>query len=407
MCVPVAGDFVPASDKLACEIGITLDRHPQEEERHASTQLVGESKDRLGLTFQCGSAPVPVGEPEAAVDELVPVLEVDAEQHLGHGANSKIEPLARLVPTVVVVALLGATAAAFAFSERLKLEDSPIRSTKIDRLFSPVCRPCRPEAREAEIRFRLGVEDHVIVDVVDRSGAPVRKALLSARLRPGAIRVSWDGRDERGRVVGEGLYRVRVTLDGEDRTLEFPDEIRVDSTAPSIEAIDVHPRVFSPDGDRRSDRVAVSYRFGEQAYAVLYLDGRRLSRSFRRRPVGTTHWYARRNGRPLPPGTHRLALAAQDVAGNMSPSTREFTVRVRYVELARERYRVRSTQMFRVRVSTDASRLTYTIGRRTVRLDERRSIRRFWVRAPQRPGRYLLTVRVSGRLDRALVIVRR
>jgi hypothetical protein len=39
----------------------------------------------------------------------------------------------------------------------------------------------------------------------------------------------------------------------------------------------------------------------------------------------------------------------------MSPSTRRFEVRVRFIELARTRYRVRPGARFRVRVSTDAT----------------------------------------------------
>lgn len=303
---------------------------------------------------------------------------------------------------MLVVALLAATAVAFAFSERLKLEDSPIYSASTDSLFSPVCKACKPQAREAEIRFRLRTEEDVRVDIVDRGGTVVRERLVSARYRPGALRFSWDGRDEQGNVVPDGSYRVRVGLSSMDRTLEFPGEIQVDSTPPAIEDIDVQPRKISPDGDRRSDRASVSYRFDEPAYAVLYVDGKRgPGRSNRARTSGALDWYARGARR----GTHRLALAAQDPAGNLSPSTIEFPVRVRFVELSRKRYRVQRTGMFRVRVSTDATELTYTIGRRTVRLEERRAIRAFWVRAPATLGRLVLTVRAGGHRAQAIVIV--
>lgn len=305
---------------------------------------------------------------------------------------------------MLVVALLAATAVAFVFSEQKKLEDSPIYSASTDALFSPVCTACRPDAREAEIRFRLRTEEDVQVDIVDRDGAPVREKLVSARYRPGALRFSWDGRDERGRVVPDGSYRVRVALSSFDRALEFPGEIQVDSTPPVIEEIDVQPRAISPDGDRRSDRAAVSYRFGEPAYAVLYVDGKRLpGRSFRRRPIGVLQWYARGVRR----GPHRLALAAQDPAGNLSPSTREFTVRVRYVELARTRYRARPGALLRVRVSTDATTLRYTLGPSNGIVRAERGIRRFAVRAPALPGRYLLTVRVGQHRAQAIVVVAR
>jgi hypothetical protein len=182
-----------------------------------------------------------------------------------------------------------------------------------------------------------------------------------------------------------------------------PQEVRVDGTAPTIEEVDVRPRVISPDGDFRSDRAAVSYRFGEPAYAVLFVNGkRRAGRSFRRRPVGVLHWYAR----GLRPGTYRLALAAQDPSGNQSPSTREFSVRLRYVELGRRRYVVRPGARFRVRVSTDGTSLSYRLGAEQAFITSERPQRVLRLRAPRRPGRYVLTVTVRGHRAQATVIVR-
>jgi hypothetical protein len=309
-----------------------------------------------------------------------------------------------LAPTVLVATLLAATAAAFAFAQRAKLEDSPIQNILLERrLVSPICTACSPAAREVPVRMRLLKEDHVTVDIVDLSGTPVRERVFAGRYTPRSLRFSWDGRDGGGRVVADGLYRLRVTLADEGRTLEVPEEIRVDGTAPTIEEVEVAPKVISPDGDRRSDRASISYRFGEPAYAVLFVNGKRQpGRSNRRRPSGKLDWYAR--GRP--PGTYRLALAAQDPSGNQSPSTRAFEVRVRFVELARSRFVVRPTAMFRVRVSTDSTRVTYTLAGRTLTVGASRPIRSFWVRAPGRPGRYRLIVRVGDRQARATVVVR-
>jgi hypothetical protein len=316
----------------------------------------------------------------------------------------RIGLVARLAPIVLVVALLAATAAAFAFAQRAKLEESPIQGIRFERrLLSPVCTACDPSAREVPVRFRLLNEDHVTVDIVAANDSIVREQLLSGRYAPRSVLFSWDGRDGRGRVVADGLYRLRITLADEGRTLEVPEEIRVDGTAPTIEKVEVRPRVISPDGDRRSDRASVSYRFGEPAYAVLYVDGnRRPGSSFRKRPAGVLQWY----GRGLRPGMHRLALAAQDPAGNMSPSTREFEVQVRYVELGRRRYLVRPGARFNVRVSTDSTIFGITLGpfARTVLAE--RPIRRVLVTAPSRAGRYVLTVRVGKHRAQALVVVR-
>lgn len=305
---------------------------------------------------------------------------------------------------MLVVLLLAATAAAFAFAQRAKLEESPIQGIRFERrLLSPVCTACEPSAREVPIRFRLLNADHVTVDIVDAKGSIVRAKLLSGRYEPRSVLFSWDGRDGQGGVVPDGLYRLRIALEDEGRTLEVPQEIRVDGTPPAIEKVEVRPRVISPDGDRRSDRTSISYRFSEPAYAVLYVDGkRRPGSSFRKRPAGVLQWY----GRGLRPGTHRLALAAQDPAGNMSPSTRAFEVQVRYVELGRRRYVVRPGARFNVRISTDARSLSYRIGKLHAFVNRERAVRRFSVLAPPRPGRYVLTVRVGDRRAQALVVVR-
>jgi hypothetical protein len=318
----------------------------------------------------------------------------------------------KLLPIVLVVGLLGATAAAFAVTERLKLEDSPILNTRLDQLVSPVCTACKRNAKEARIAFRLRREDDLSIDIVDRDGQAVRDNLVSGHFIPRFLEFSWDGRDGRGRVVPDGLYRVRVTLEDENRTLEFPNEISVDATAPSIEDIAVRPRVFSPDGDGRADQVNLLYRFSEGAYPMLYVDGRRLGAAgFRKRPVGVRQWYGLQDGRGLLPGEYRLALAAKDDVGNLSPSTREFTVRIRYVELRQSRYVVKAGSRVRLRVSTDAPSVRYRlIGRGRVfegRVRARRGVRAVVLRAPNTPGRYLLTVRANGHVDRAVFLVRR
>jgi hypothetical protein len=317
----------------------------------------------------------------------------------------------KLLPIVLVVALLAATAAAFAVTERLKLEDSPIVRTRLDPVVSPVCALCPPAAREAQIRFRLRKEDDLTVDIVDADGKVVRENLVSGRYRPASLLFSWDGRADGGRLVADGAYRVRITLEGEDRTLEFPNEIRVDATAPAILDIKVRPVVFSPDGDGHADQANVQYRFNEAAYPVLYVDGTRQPPA-RKRVGGVRQWYALKNGHGLPPGEHRLALAAADEVGNLSPSTRAFTVRIRYVELRKSRYVVLAGSRVRLRISTDAQVVRYQLAGRGRRFEgrvraRRRSVRALVLRVPQVPGRYVLTARANGRLDRAVLIVRR
>jgi hypothetical protein len=155
--------------------------------------------------------------------------------------------------------------------------------------------------------------------------------------------------------------------------------------------------VFSPDGDGRADRVDVRYRLGESAWAILYVNGKRVGVSGRRKPVGVYPWY----GRGKKPGEYRLALAAQDRAGNIADSTREFTVRLRYVQLFKTRFTPRAGRTLRVRVSSDAKRLTWRLGGRSG--TGRPPLLRIPV--PAQPGRYTLTVIANGHRARATVVV--
>lgn len=307
--------------------------------------------------------------------------------------------MARHALTLLVAGVLVATATAFAVTERLKLEDSPVLATHIDGLFSPVCTKCPAESRSAEIRFRLRREESITLDIADSSGAIIRRGIGRGVFGQASHVFAWDGRDDSGRVVADGLYKAELTLEDENRTFEFPKEIRVDTTPPTIEVTRPPRPVFSPDGDGRFDSVDIRYRFSEPAYSRLYVDGRLLQApSGRRRASGARQWY----GRSASPGDHRLALTAQDLAGNVAPSTREFTVRIRYVELPKRRYVV-SGRTLRLRVSTDVKRLQWRLGGRggTVRK------RVFTIPVPSRAGRYPLTVTANGRSARATVVVRR
>jgi FlgD Ig-like domain len=297
--------------------------------------------------------------------------------------------LKRLAPTILVAALLVATATAFAVTEHLKLEDSPVINTRFPALFSP-------RLAEERIGFRLRREEEISLAIADANGKVVKQAVGSGVFGQAFHQFAWDGRDDSGRIVPDGTYRVQLTLKDENRTIEFPRTITVDSTPPTIE-VGLRHQVFSPDGDGRADRVDIRYGFGEPAWGILYVNGKRVGRTYRKRPTGVYPWY----GKGKKPGEYRLALAAQDLAGNVAPSTREFTVRLRYVQLFRKRFTPRAGRTLRVRVSADAKRLTWRLG--SGRGTGKPPVLRIPV--PSQPGRYTLTVRANGHRARATVVV--
>jgi hypothetical protein len=294
--------------------------------------------------------------------------------------------------------LLGGTAAAFAVTQGLKIEPSPILAPRIDKVFSPVC-DC--DTRLAGIRFRLRKPDRVRLDIVDGNGDVVRELVPGRRLRRGTVTYTWNGRDDQGRFVDEGVYKPRVHLADQHRTIDLPNEMRVDTTAPRIALVSVAPRSFSPDGDGRRDRVVVAYQTSEPAHGVLLVDGTRVVFTRKQQQRSTLDWNGRVRGKVLAPGVHRLQLAAEDRAGNLSDVGEPFDVVLRYVSLARDRIEAKAGTRFGVRVSADAPvqwRLRAREGTAKPGL--------LVVRAPARAGRYTLVVRAGDHAVRAAVIVR-
>lgn len=304
----------------------------------------------------------------------------------------------RLPQTLIVLALLGATAAAFAVTERLKLERSPITGTKVDRVFSPVCECARDVAVVSFVLRRAG---KVTMDMLDGDGKRVRRLVQDREEQRGRVSYTWDGRDDSERIVEEGVYRPRVELDEHGRTIVLPNPIRVDTTAPRIRFLRARPQVFSPDGDGRRDRLTARYETNELSRAMMLVDGRRRVLSKFRSTEGQLVWFGRVSGRPVPPGTYEIRLRAFDRAGNRSSSRRVIPVVVRYIELTRDRIEVVAGRRFSVGVLTDA--LSYRwlfagergIGRRNTLV----------LRAPETPGTYTVYVSLRGRFADSTEIV--
>jgi hypothetical protein len=306
--------------------------------------------------------------------------------------------VARLPQTLIVLALLAATAAAFAVAERLKLERSPITGTRVDRVFSPVCECARDLA---VISFVLRKRGSVTLDLIDGDGRRVRRLVRDRDEQRGRVSYTWDGRNDADRVVEDGVYRPRVLLREHGRTIVLPNPMRVDTRAPRIKLLRAFPQVFSPDGDGRRDRLVARYEIDEPARAMMLVDGRRRVLSKFRETEGELIWFGRVDGRRVRPGTYEIRLRAFDRAGNRASSRRVVPVVVRYIQLVRDPIEVVAGKRFSVGVSTDALSYRWVfggekgIGRRRVLV----------LRAPETPGEYRLYVSVRGRADSAEVLV--
>ena len=305
-------------------------------------------------------------------------------------SDSLARGLPRLLSTLLVLGLLGGTAAAFAVTERLKLVPSPIVAPKVTAAVSPVC-DCPTD--EARIRFGLRDADRLTVTVIDADNRPVLTIADDERFAAGPVEFVWDGRG-----APEGVYRIRVHLADARRTIDIPNEMRLDTTPPELDVESIAPRVFSPDGDRNRDFVRVRFRLSERSRLVLAADGKDVVRSTPRRAgEGKLEWY----GRGASEGPHSLVIVAHDLAGNRSTETRTF-VRIRFIELVRRQLGVPPGVRFGVGVSTDAGRYRWRLGSRT----GSSGARTLTLLSPARPGRYTLTVSYDGHRDAIPVFVR-
>ncbi len=308
---------------------------------------------------------------------------------------------------MLVLLLLVATTAAFAVTEALKLQRSPVTAPRFDRLFSPTC-VC--ETGTARLAFRLREPATIGAVIVGEDDDPVRTLARSARQREGPVAFEWDGRDDRGDVVPDGRYRLRIELEEDGRVIVIPTGVRVDTREPEVELVRIRSRGLSPDGDNRNDRLRIRYTATERSRPLVFVDGTAVFTGAIR-PPGTSRvvWGGKRARRLTRLGAHTVWIRVQDAAGNLSEPTTPFRVRVRYIELARQVYRVREGGVLRFRVVTDGT-YSWALLRRGARVSggvETRRVVAVRLRAAHAfgPGRYILRVAARGRRDRAVVHV--
>jgi hypothetical protein len=317
--------------------------------------------------------------------------------------------LRRVAVTGLVLGLLAATTVAFAVTEALKLERSPITRVRASGVVAPTCGCSHAVARLA---FRLRRADTLDLVMVDVEDDPVRTLAVGSRRTSGRVVLRWDGRDDDGTVVPDGSYRLRVHLAHDRRTILVPNAVRVDTEPPAVELIGLKPRRISPDGDGRADATTITFRVSERARPLVLVDGAVVHVG---KPVraGTREvvWDGKRGHRPLGAGAHSLALAARDTAGNVSSPTESVTFRIRYLRLRESTVRARRG-FLRVHVLTDARAYEWELfrrgkpGRPLVAAGPRRpgpALLR--LPAKVRPGRYVLRVTANGHSDDAVVIV--
>jgi hypothetical protein len=223
---------------------------------------------------------------------------------------------------VLLLALLAGTTTAFALTEALKLEKSPVSRPRFKAVFSPTC-ACPQET--ARLAVRLRDADTIDAVIVDDDGNPVRTLASRERHTPGRTVFRWDGRDDRGGIVPDGTYRLRLHFAEADRTILIPDTVRVDTRPPTIQLVSLEPRRL----ERGGEGATIVVRLAERARPLLLANGELILRA----PVGDPGrvqltWDGTVEGHPLSRGRYALTLEAEDRAGNVSAPTEVVIVRI-------------------------------------------------------------------------------
>jgi flagellar hook assembly protein FlgD len=304
--------------------------------------------------------------------------------------------VARLLSTALLLTLLFGSAAAFALTEGLKLEKTPVFGTSVDKVFSPQSED--RDKQEAKIAFKLRRPERLTV-WIERDGERVRTIVPGKRYPKGPVSLVWDGFSDSGRLLGDGDYQPVVRLS--HQTIRLPNEIHLDLRPPSIQVKHPLHGVISPDGDGRSDVFRVPYKLTEPAHAILLVNGGRVIFTLSQKQEGELSWNGKLDGRSARPGNYLLSAQAEDTAGNASKAQPFAIVQVRFVALGRKRVLAKPGTQFAIRVSTDAPTVRWVLGGRTG-TGPRGTLR---LTAPRKPGVYTLYVSANGHAAKAAVIV--
>jgi hypothetical protein len=131
---------------------------------------------------------------------------------------------------VVFALLVVATAAAFAYAQRVKrdplLVDRVGIGAKKSNAFAPPC-------ERIKLKFRTTTSNDATVEVIRPGGEVVAVLARDTFLKRYSYHVFfWNGRGEDGAVEPPGRYKLRVILEDEGRSLTVPGTIRLEKAPP-------------------------------------------------------------------------------------------------------------------------------------------------------------------------------
>jgi outer membrane protein OmpA-like peptidoglycan-associated protein len=168
-------------------------------------------------------------------------------------------------------------------------------------------------------KWEMVIKSHLGKTIKKTSGYDDLPALLT-----------WGGEDQKGRMVKEGLYTIKLTVWGrESGRLSASSDVALDVTPPAVE-LAVSTPSFSPGPNGSPDRIVFQSRAEDSSgidhwELTIQREGGRAVKIWRSTGTvpGVLDWDGRDEhyGVVVPPGHYLATLAAWDTAGNAGHSS--------------------------------------------------------------------------------------
>ena len=272
--------------------------------------------------------------------------------------------------------LVLATAAALLGVQRLRTSEPIVNRVFFAPGYVSPNRDVRGES--TRISFKVRKTGELTLSIVDERGDEVRRLAEDRRLARGTHEVSWDGRDDDGRVVDDGAYRLRATIRSEGRSTVASRQVILDTKPPRPRLTGVEPAVIVPGAGARGRARATFAAAGGRAarFTVYWTEPGPVVpvAHFGPGPDGTGVWNGRIGSRPATAGTYVVSVTVRDRAGNegssprVLPPTRATAVQgagvsVRYLSVAAPSTPVQAGAIARLTVGPIARRFRWSLAR--------------------------------------------